>query len=229
MVFSRDRVCGCCLQAQRSRQGARQPGPRPLPELLGSLDREPPAPPPGAPPPAPPLSRLLVENLVDFMAGAARWLEERRAEASTPATAAAVGAGPGPSGSAGVAPPGGGSGGSGAPQLVPPGQGCYSYQQIVRRYVETFRLVSRCKDSFVELRLVEALWDGVVLRPNTPEDMPTVRWWWGGGGQGRLWGAGAAVDVRRSDQVTSRGRGSGGCDCGSGGGGAPAGTAVGPA
>ncbi|GIL73346.1 hypothetical protein Vretifemale_3533 [Volvox reticuliferus] len=150
-----------------TREERRSGGPRPLCELLGALDRE------SSSVATPPLSRLLVDNLVDFMAAAARWLEERRvphlSNGGFSSTGGAGGSAVPPTGMAG----GGGGGGGGSVTQQPPGQGSYSYQQIVRRYLDVFRLVSQCKDTYVELRHVEALWDAVVLRPNTPEDMPS--------------------------------------------------------
>lgn len=127
------------------------------------------------------LSSLLVDGLCDFMGTAARWMEERQQGRGAAAGAAAPGAAAGTPGAAAGGAAGVGAGGTQA--LVPPGQGCYSYQQIVRRYLDVFRLVSCSKENWLDVRLVETLWDAVVLRPNTPEDMPTVRTGRAGRGQ----------------------------------------------
>ncbi len=152
------------------------------------------------------LSSLLVDGLCDFMGAAARWMEERQQGRGAAAGAAAPGAAAGIPGAAagGVA----GVGAGGSQGLVPPGQGCYSYQQIVRRYLEVFRLVSCSKEIWVDVRLVEALWDAVVLRPNTPEDMPTVRPGCAGGGEAGVAGVSRdALEVARFSGLARRARG----------------------
>ncbi|GFR40528.1 hypothetical protein Agub_g1097, partial [Astrephomene gubernaculifera] len=161
------------------------PAARPLSQLLAALDKPQPPPQqqqhpsssssgPSSSPPGPPLSQLLVDNLGALIASTARTLQQgqqhlqrregREEPAAATITATTTGSFPSPEGGA---PPLPASAAPSPPASLPLPPG---YQATVGRYLSLFRLVGRCKESYVAGALVEAVWDCCVAGGNTRQD-----------------------------------------------------------